>query len=111
MSNQSRVAVMTGSHLLPHSLLQEFLHLDLGNTRIGNSRGSFRVENQTAAAGAKWRCPMGVAGWRFAHVKRTLRVRAVLVGLLEELPFICPVVVAVGSTVMFVIKLCKDLPQ
>ena len=54
---------------------------------------------------------MGVAGWRFAHVKRTLRVRAVFVGLLEELPFICPVVVAVGSTVMMVIKLCRDLPQ
>ena len=54
---------------------------------------------------------MGVAGWRFANVKRTLRVRAALVGLLEELPFICPVVVAIGSTVMIVIKLCKDLPQ
>jgi hypothetical protein len=54
---------------------------------------------------------MDVAGWRFAHVKRTLRVRAALVGLLEELPFICPVVVAVGSTVMIVIKLCKGLPQ
>ena len=54
---------------------------------------------------------MGVASWRFAHVKRTFRVRAVLVGLLEELPFICPVVVAIGSTVMMVIKLCKDLPQ
>ena len=53
----------------------------------------------------------GCAGWRFAHVKRTLRVRAVFVGLLEELPFICPVVVAVGSTVMMVIKLCRDLPQ
>jgi hypothetical protein len=53
----------------------------------------------------------GVAGWRFAHVKRTRRVRAALVGLLEELPFICPVVLAVGSTVMIVIKLCKDLPQ
>ena len=90
--------------------LQGFLHLDLGNTRIGSSRGSLRVENQTAA-GAKWRCLMGVAGWRFAHVKRTLRVRAALVGLLEELPFICPVVVAVGSTVMIVVKLCKDLPQ
>ena len=61
--------------------------------------------------GAKWRCPMGVAGWRFAHKKRTLRVRAVLVGLLEELPFICPVVVAIGSLTMIVIKLCKDLPQ
>ena len=34
------------------------------------------------------------------HVKRTIRVRAALIGLLEELPFICPVVVAVGSTVM-----------
>ena len=54
---------------------------------------------------------MGVAHSRFVHVKRTLRVRAALVGLLEELPFICPVVVAVGSTVMIVVKLCKDLPQ
>jgi len=54
---------------------------------------------------------MGVAGSRLAHVKRSFPVRAALVGLLEELPFICPVVVAVGSTVMMVIKLCKDLPQ
>jgi hypothetical protein len=54
---------------------------------------------------------MGVAGWRLAQVKKTFRVRAALVGLLEELPFICPVVVAVGSTVMIVLKLCKDLPQ
>ena len=51
---------------------------------------------------------MDVAGWRFAHVKNC--VRAALIGLLEELAFICPVVVAVGSTVMIVIKLCKDLP-
>ena len=42
---------------------------------------------------------MGVAGSRFVHVKRTIRVRVALVGLLEELPFIYPVVVAVGSTV------------
>ena len=54
---------------------------------------------------------MGVAGSRFVHVKRTIRVQVALVGLLEELPFICPVVVAVGSTVMIAIKLCKDLPQ
>lgn len=54
---------------------------------------------------------MGVAGLRFANVKRTLRVRATLVGLLEELPFVCPVVVAIGSTIMIVIKLCRDLPQ
>ena len=61
--------------------------------------------------GAKWRCPMDVADGRFGRVKTTIRVRAALVGLLEELPFICPVVVAVGSMVMIVIKLCKDLPQ
>jgi hypothetical protein len=54
---------------------------------------------------------MAVAGWRFADVNRTLRVRAALVGLLEELPFVCPVVVAIGSTVMILIRLCKDLPQ
>jgi hypothetical protein len=54
---------------------------------------------------------MGVAGWRFAHVKRTLRLRAVVVGVLEELPFICPVVVAIGSLIMIGIMLCKDWPQ
>jgi hypothetical protein len=91
--------------------LEGFLYLDLGNTRTGYSRATLRVENQTAAAGGQRRFPMGVVGWRFTHVKRTIRVRAALVGLLEELPFICPVVVAVGSTVMIVIKLCKDLPQ
>ena len=53
---------------------------------------------------------MGVAGWRFAHAKKTPRVRAALVGVLDELPFVCPVVVAVGSTVMIVLKLCNDLP-
>ncbi|MBR0749458.1 hypothetical protein JQ582_36595 [Bradyrhizobium japonicum] len=54
---------------------------------------------------------MGVAGWRFARMKRTLRVRAVVVGVLEELPFICPVVVAIGSLVMIGITLYKDWPQ
>jgi len=71
----------------------------------------FALKISPLLLGAKRRCPMGVAGWRFANVKRTLRVRAVLVGLLEELPFVCPVVVAIGSTVMIVLKLCKDLPQ
>jgi hypothetical protein len=54
---------------------------------------------------------MGVAGWRFAHMKRNLRVRAVVVSVLEELPFICPVVVAIGSLIMMGITLCKDWPQ
>src|SRR5262245_13999413 len=47
MSDQSRVAVMTGGNLLA----QGFLHLDPGNTRIGNSRSSLRIENQIAAGG------------------------------------------------------------
>ena len=54
---------------------------------------------------------MGVASWRFAHMKRTLRVRAVVVGVLEELPFICPVVVAIVSLTMIGITLYTDWPQ
>ena len=54
---------------------------------------------------------MGVAGWRFAHMKRTLRVRAVVVGVLEGLPFICPVAVAIGSLIMIGVKLREDWPQ
>jgi hypothetical protein len=54
---------------------------------------------------------MGVAGWRFAHMKRTLRVRAVLVGVLEELPFICPAAVAIVSLIMIGLTLYKDWPQ
>jgi len=54
---------------------------------------------------------MRVAGWRFAHVKRTLRVRAVVIGVLEELPFICPVAVAIGSLIMMGMTLWRDWPQ
>jgi hypothetical protein len=54
---------------------------------------------------------MGVAGWRFAHMKGTLRVRAIAIGVLEELPFICPLAVAVGSLIMIGITLYKDWPQ
>jgi len=54
---------------------------------------------------------MGVAGWRFAHMKRTLRVHAVVIRVLEELPFICPVVVAIGSLIMIGVRLCEDWPQ
>ena len=59
--------------------------------------------------GAKRGCPMGLAGWRFA--KRTRRVRAVVIGVLEELPFICPVAVAIGSLIMIGVRLCEDWPQ
>jgi hypothetical protein len=54
---------------------------------------------------------MRVAGWRFAHVKRTLRVRAVVIGVLGELPFICPLTVAIGSPIMMATTLWKDWPQ
>jgi len=54
---------------------------------------------------------MGVAGWRFAHMKRTHRVRATVVAVLEDLQFICPVVVAVGSLIMIGITLFRDWPQ
>ena len=43
---------------------------------------------------------MGVAGSRVAHMERTLRVRAVVIGVLEALQFICPVAVAIGSLIM-----------
>ena len=54
---------------------------------------------------------MGVAGWRFTLMKRTLRVRAVLVGVLKELPFVCPALVAIGSLIMIGITLYTDWPQ
>jgi hypothetical protein len=44
-------------------------------------------------------------------MKRTLHVWAVVVGVLEKLPFICPAVVLLGSLTMIVIALCKDWPQ
>ena len=78
---------------------------------MGYSRGSLRVEESLPVLWAKRRCPMGVAGWRFPRVKRTLYVRAVVVGVLEELPFICPAVVAIGSLIMIGITLYKDWPQ
>ncbi|MBR0916437.1 hypothetical protein AB7008_37185 [Bradyrhizobium sp. 521_C7_N1_3] len=54
---------------------------------------------------------MGVAGWRFAQTKKALRVRAVVICVLEELPFVCLMVVAIGSLIMIGITLCKDWPQ
>jgi hypothetical protein len=51
---------------------------------------------------------MGVAGWRFAHIKRR---RAAVVAVLEELPVICSLAVAAGSMIMIGIMLCKDWPQ
>ena len=54
---------------------------------------------------------MGVAGWRFAHMKRSLGGRAAIVAVLEEWPVICSVVVAAGSMIMIGITLYNDWPQ
>ena len=53
---------------------------------------------------------MGVAGWRFAHM-RNLGRRAAIVTVLEEWPVICSVAVAAGSMIMIGIKLYSDWPQ
>ncbi|MGY3620344.1 hypothetical protein [Bradyrhizobium sp. USDA 10063] len=54
---------------------------------------------------------MGVAGWRFAHVKRNLRARAAIVAVLEDLPLICAAVVAASSMIMMGFMLYRDWPQ
>jgi hypothetical protein len=54
---------------------------------------------------------MGVAGWRFAHTNRTLRLKAVVVGVLEELPLICAAAVVIGSLIMSVTALLMSLPR
>jgi hypothetical protein len=44
-------------------------------------------------------------------MKRTLRVRVAVVGVLEALPFIRPAVVLIGSLIMIAMALCKAWPQ
>ena len=51
---------------------------------------------------------MGVAGLRFAHVKRNLSGRAAIVAVLEGWQVIC---LAGGSIIMIGIKLYNDLQQ
>jgi hypothetical protein len=53
---------------------------------------------------------MGVAGWRFAHIKR-MSGRATVIAVLEELPVICSLTIAAGSIIMIGIMLFKDWPQ
>jgi hypothetical protein len=61
--------------------------------------------------GAKRSFRMGVAGWRFAHMKRNVGRRAAIVAVLEEWPGICSVVVAASSMIMIGIMLYNDWPQ
>ena len=50
---------------------------------------------------------MGVAGWRFAHVKRNLNGRATIVAVLEDWQVICSAVVAAGAIIMLGIMLYR----
>ncbi|CUU19701.1 hypothetical protein ABIF65_005497 [Bradyrhizobium japonicum] len=52
---------------------------------------------------------MGVAGWRFARVKRTVIGRPAVIAVLEKLPLICPLVLAAASLLMIGIGLYRDL--
>ena len=53
---------------------------------------------------------MGVAGWRFARMKRNLGGQAAIVAVLEEWPGICSVMVAASSLIMIAITLYNDWP-
>ena len=53
---------------------------------------------------------MGVAGWRFAHMKRNVGGRPATVAVLEEWPGICSVMVAASSLIMIAITLYNDWP-
>ena len=52
---------------------------------------------------------MGVAGWRFAHVKRNFSGRAAVVAVLEDWQVICSAVVAAGSMIMLGVMLYNHL--
>jgi len=54
---------------------------------------------------------MGVVGRRFTHTNITLRLRAVIVAVLDELPLICAAAVVIGSLIMSVTALCMSLPH
>ena len=80
--------------------------------QVGYSRRALRVDTvKPPLLGAKRSFRMGMAGWRFAHVKRNLSGRAAVIAVLEDLPVICSVVVAVGSMIMIGIMLYNHLQQ
>jgi hypothetical protein len=91
--------------------LKGFIHLHVGLRPNWVLAERFAlIESDSRCWGPNGVVRMGVAGWRFARLKRTLTRRAAVVAVLEELPFICPVVVAVGSLIMIGIMLCRDWP-
>ena len=77
---------------------------------VGYSRRALRVDRvKPPLLGAKRSFRMGMAGWRFAHVKRSLSGRAGIAAVLEDSQVICSVMVAVGSMIMIGIMLYNDL--
>jgi hypothetical protein len=66
---------------------------------------------KSSLLGAKRSFRMGVAGWRFAHTKRTLAGRATVVAALEDWHLICSIAVAAGSMIMIGIMLYNNLQQ
>ena len=82
-----------------------------GTPELAIARDRFALKNPTAAAGGQTEISDGCGRLALRAGEKNSPRPSGLVGLLEELPFICPVLVAVGSTVIIVIKLCKDLPQ
>jgi hypothetical protein len=69
------------------------------------------LRSQPAAWGQTEGFRMGVAGWRFAHMKRNVGRREAIVAVLEEWPGVCSVVVAASSMIMIGIMLYNDWPQ
>ncbi len=82
-----------------------------GNTEAAIAGPHFALTYQTAAAGGQTEMSDGCGRLAPGAIEKIAPCSSGPVGLLQELPFVCAVVVAVGSTVMIVIKLCKDLPE
>ena len=69
------------------------LHLDPGDTsELANCRRVLALL-EVKLCGTNGAFQMGVAGWRFVQMKRTLGGRTGIVAVLEEWPVICSVVV------------------
>ena len=87
-----------------------FLYLHLGSGPTGYSQERpFALISDRRCWGPNGVVRMGVAGWRFARVKRTVIGRPAVIAVLEKLPLICPLVLATVSLLMIGIALYRDL--
>ena len=71
----------------------------------------FALKSQTPLLEAKTEMSDGCRGLALRTYEENPRVRAVVVGVLGELPFVCPALVAIGSLIMIGITLYTDWPQ